>query len=142
MDNFFDPSSTYGNFSYRLLFEAGDKKPRSVRLPAPFLFKVSRNGWSFSEDVLDEYLASDMPGHPNFQQESDEEEDETLPSFAHEGEPSSYYHGEGSSSQLPSMDGLSLQQTTWDMHLTPQQQYEYMQQQPPSGWNSWDQHYQ
>ena len=108
-----------GIFKYKLLFEEGDKKPRYVRLPATYLFKVSRNGWSFSEDVLDKYLASEMPGRPANQQESDEEEIEAPPPFAYAGEPSSSYHGEGSSSQPPLMDGLSLQQTTWDMYLTP-----------------------
>ena len=34
--NFFEPGSTYGDFNYRLLFEEGDKRPRSIHLPAPF----------------------------------------------------------------------------------------------------------
>ena len=63
LHKFFESNSTYGNFNYRMIFEAGDKRPRSIRLPAPFLFKVSRNGWSFSEDVLGAYLASEMPGN-------------------------------------------------------------------------------
>ena len=75
LHNFFEPGSTYGDFNYRLLFEEGDKRPRSIRLPTPFLFKVSRNGWSFSEEVLDAYLTSEIPGHPDYQ-ELDEEESE------------------------------------------------------------------
>ena len=121
-----------------MIFEASNKKLCYVRLPAPFLFKVSRNGWSFSEDVLDAYLASEMPGNPAYQQESDEEEAEAPHPFAHEGEPSSYYHGEGSSLLSPSMDELSLQPVTWDGYLSHYQQEEYAQQQPPQDWTSWN----
>ena len=54
--------STLENLQYRLLFGFDLDNPRFVRLPAPVLFNtVARDGYSFSEEVLDEYLASVVP---------------------------------------------------------------------------------
>ena len=54
--------STLENLQYRLLFAFELDNPRLVRLPAPVLFNsVSRDGYSFPKEVLDEYLASLAP---------------------------------------------------------------------------------
>ena len=51
--------STLENLQYRLLFACDLHNPRFVRLPAPVLFDTAvRDGYSFPEEVLDEYLAS------------------------------------------------------------------------------------
>ena len=51
--------STLENLQYRLLFCFDLDNPRFVRLPAPALFDiVARDGYSFPEEVLDEYIAS------------------------------------------------------------------------------------
>ena len=54
--------STLENVQYRLLFGFDLDNPRFVRLPAPVLFNtVARDGYSFPEEVLDEYLTSLVP---------------------------------------------------------------------------------
>ena len=54
--------STLENLRYRLLFSFDLDNPRFVRLPAPVLFNIiARDGYSFPEEVLDEYLASLVP---------------------------------------------------------------------------------
>ena len=61
--------STLENLQYRLLFCFDLDNPGFVRLPAPALFDiVARDGYSFLEEVLDEYLASLVP-----EEESEEE---------------------------------------------------------------------
>ena len=96
---FFKGGSAYGAFDYKLLFEAGDIRPRYVRLPAPALFDVSRHGWSFSEDILDEYLTPAMPRHPSTKGELDDVEPMAPPPFTYTGQPPSFDYEEGSSSQ-------------------------------------------
>ena len=130
--SFFHTKCSLGDYRYKLLFEAGDNAPRYVCLPASYLLNVSRHGWSFSQDILDEYLRPAFPVNPVTQEEEHAEESSAPPPFTYTGEPSLFNYGEGSSSQQLSMDRLSLQQATWDSHLTPYQQYQYMQQQPPS----------
>ena len=90
-----------------------------LRLLAPTLFDVSRHGWSFYEEILDEYLTPAMPRHPATQEDTRAEEPSAPPPFTYTGEPSSFNYGEGSSLQQLLMDGLSLQQATWDSHLMP-----------------------
>ena len=54
--------STLENLQYRLLFAFELDNPRLVIFPAPILFNsVARDGYSFPEKVLDEYLASLAP---------------------------------------------------------------------------------
>ena len=59
---------------YRFLFAFELDNPRLVRLPAPVLFNsAARDGYSFPEEVLDEYLASLAP-----EEEEPEEEPQDL----------------------------------------------------------------
>ena len=54
--------STLENLQYRLLFDFDLDNPPFVRLPAPILFNtIAWTGYSFPEEVLDEYLASLAP---------------------------------------------------------------------------------
>ena len=65
--------STLENLKYRLLFACDLNNPRFVRLPAPILFNtIAREGYSFPEEVLDQYLAALAP------KEEPEEEPEDL----------------------------------------------------------------
>ena len=71
--HFITYDSTLENLQYRLLFSFDLDNPRFVRLPAPVLFNIiARDGYSFSEEVLDEYLASLEP------EEEPEEEPQDL----------------------------------------------------------------
>lgn len=97
--SFFNLNCSPGDYRYKLLFEAGDNAPRYVRLPGPSLFDVSRHGWSFSQDILDEYLRPAFPVNPVTQEEEHTEEPSAPPPSTYTGEPSSFNYGEGSSSQ-------------------------------------------
>ena len=54
--------STLENLQYRLLFAFDLDNPRFVRIPAPVLFDTfARDGYSFPEEMLDQYLAALAP---------------------------------------------------------------------------------
>ena len=73
LHHFLTFDSPFENLQYRLLFGFNLDNPRFVRLPAPALFNIiARGGYSFPEEVLDEYLASLVP------EEEPEEEPQDL----------------------------------------------------------------
>ena len=115
-------NSELGNLDYMIRFN--EKCSRIIRLPAPLFFSfTSRNGWSFTEVELDEYLARQQFYAPMMEADApeDEEPEQILPPPE---EPAAQW-GEGSSSWSEEPSSWEASRMSFSAHDVQQDPWSY-----------------
>jgi hypothetical protein len=118
---FVSPHACLNNLTFEIIFFKKStwkvvKSDRSVHLPAPLLFNLDRrNGWSLTEDELDEYLEEHPPPMHDGEATEESVQPSNIAEFPYQ-QPYYDYTPSASSSQGPSYDYANDDPLAWGMY--------------------------
>jgi hypothetical protein len=118
---FVSPHACLSNLTFEITFFKKStwkvvKTDRSVHLPAPLLFNLDRrNGWSLTEDELDEYIEEHPPPMHNGEGTEESGHPSNILEFPYQ-QPYYDYTPSASSSQGPGYDYANDDPPPWGMY--------------------------